>query len=106
MAVKRDGLVDKATFMVSRYFPLAGLYTSLYKAASCVVHADATVLAPPFRGTMKSSDGSMEIDATTFWKLLLPALVTTYDLIQCYEALRWSGLNCDREFLSLAATLG
>src|SRR3989442_10372929 len=55
MAVKRDTLVDKATFAISRHFPLAGLYTSFYKAASCVFHADATALAPPFRGTLKSS---------------------------------------------------
>src|SRR2546427_180210 len=106
MAVKRDALVDKATFLISRYFPLAGLYTSFYKAASCVVHADASALASPFRGTLNASHGSREIDATTFWTLLLPAYVMTYDLIQCYEALRLSGLNCDREFSSLAAKLG
>ncbi len=105
MAVKRDTLVDKATFVISRHFPLAGLYTSFYKAASSVVHADASALASPFRGTLKSDDRTLEIDAATFWRLLLPALVMTYDLIQCYEGLRWTGLNCDREFLSLLSQL-
>jgi hypothetical protein len=106
MAVKRDTLVDKDTFIISAGFALAGLYTSFYKTASCVVHADASALATPFRGTMKSDDGTIEIDAATYWSLALPVFVTTYDLVQCYEALRWSGLNCDPEFSSLVAKLG
>jgi hypothetical protein len=106
MALRRDALVASSASLISRQFPLASLYTSFYKAASSVIHADASALGPPFRGTWKADDGTSEINATAFWQLALPPMLVTYDLIQCYEAIRWSGLACDKEFLAIAARLG
>jgi hypothetical protein len=105
MALKRDALVASSGFNVSRVFPLAALYTSLYKTASSVVHADASALGPPFRGIVTSDDSTLQISAAAFWRLALPVSLVTFDLLQCYEALRWSGVACDNEFLAIAAKL-
>jgi hypothetical protein len=105
MALRRDTLISNSHFVASRLFPLAAVYIAIYKTASSVVHADGSALGFPFRGTGNSADRSLTIDAATFWKLALPPHLVTFDFIQCYEALKWAGVNCDREFLSIAKQL-
>jgi hypothetical protein len=102
MARKRDSLAAASDYMVSRVFELAGIYAALYRPASSVVHADGSSLVAPFRGLLDTTQATLGVSADVFWKLTLPVYLVTFDLIQCYEALRWSGVRCDDEFIKLA----
>ena len=105
MALRRDKLAETSGWFVSRHLPLANLYTALYKTASSPVHADGSMLVPPLWGILTASDGKTTADASVFWALALPAYVTHYDLIICYEVLRWAGVDAHKQFVDLAQKL-
>ncbi len=105
IALRRDVLAEKSQWIVSKHLRLAFLYTALYKTGSSPVHADGSMLVPPLWGQVTGADGHTQTEAATFWALALPPYVTHYDLLQCYEALRWAGADADAPFVALSQTL-
>jgi hypothetical protein len=105
MALRRDTLAAKSQWIVSKHLPLAHLYTALYKTGSSPVHADGSMLAAPLWGQVTAADGRTQTEAATLWALTLPPYVTHYDLLQCYEALRWAGVDADAQFVALSRRL-
>ena len=104
MSQRRDKLAATAGWLYSKHIPLASLYVAFYRTGSSPVHADGSMLGPPFWGKVKGLDG-VERNAASFWSLLIPAYLAAYDSLQWYEALRWFGVACDTEFASLTSRL-
>jgi Family of unknown function (DUF5677) len=95
MAQRRDKLcavgcrardLSQELGIVFPVLPLSSLYTSVYRTASAVVHADASLLSTPFSGQIKGSDGRL-LDARRFWMLAIPAYMVTLDQLQSMEVL-------------------
>jgi len=105
MALRRDKRAQSSKWLASKILPLAPFYTALYKTGSSPVHANGSMLVPPLWGKVTGMDGSTQTDASTLWALGLPPYVTHYDLLECYEALRWAGVDCDEPFVQLAQRL-
>lgn len=105
MALRRDKLAEASGWLMSKHLPIANLYTALYKTGSSPVHADGSMLVPPLWGALTSQDGKTTVDASVFWALAIPAYVTHYDLLSCYEALRWAGVDADAHFMELVRNL-
>jgi uncharacterized protein DUF5677 len=105
MALRRDKLAANSGWLISQHLPFANLYTALYKTGSSPVHADGSMLVPPLWGPVTGADGHTQTDASILWALALPAYVTHYDVLECYEALRWAGVNVDQEFVALTQKL-
>jgi hypothetical protein len=103
MAHRRDTIIDKARYTLSEP-PLGSLYNSLYRTASSVVHSEASMAYPPFSGDVKGADG-VDRPAEVIWTLAIPAFITHCDLIQTYEALQWSGITCDGQYLKIVEAL-
>lgn len=104
MAQKRDKLAFASDFKLAKV-PLAALYTGLYTSGSGVAHADPVTLQQPFRGELSSANGSLRISASEFWARALSGYLVACDLTQCYEVLRWYGIECDNDFLPLVHRL-
>jgi len=99
MAKRRDLLVNRSSSVLKH--SLEREYITIYKEASSVVHADSSSLSFSFLDLFKSPSGQPVLMAVPSWALIVSATTSHYDILQCYEILRWIGISAGQEYQDL-----
>jgi hypothetical protein len=99
MAKRRDSLVARSSSILKH--SLEREYITIYTEASSIVHADSSSLSFAFLDLFKSPSGKPVLMALPSWALIVSATTSHYDILQCYEVLRWIGISADEEYQDL-----
>lgn len=96
LAKKRDDLVNASSFAFKH--SLEREYVTIYKEASSVVHSDCSSLSYSFLNIFASPSGVPVLMAVPAWATIVSAATAHYDILQCYEILKWLGIGADSEY--------
>lgn len=99
IAKRRDSLVAQSSSILKH--SLEREYITIYKEASSMVHADSSSLSFAFLDLFKLPSGQPVLMALPSWALIVSATTSHYDILQCYEVLRWIGISADQEYQDL-----
>ena len=95
LAKKRDDLVNASSFAFKHSLERA--YVTIYTEASSVVHSDCSSLSCSFLNIFASPSGVPVLMAVPAWATIVSAATAHYDILQCYEILKWLGIGADSE---------
>jgi hypothetical protein len=98
MAKKRDSLAPKEPLLEHS---LEREYISLYKIASCVVHADCESLSCSFMDFYPLPSGEPVLMVIPTYALFVSSCTAHYDILQCYEILNWLKIPIGQEYQEL-----
>ncbi len=99
MAKRRDSLVNDSSSVLKQ--PLEREYITIYKESSSVVHADCSSLSVSFLDLFKTPSGQPVLMAVPSWALIVCATTSHYDILQCYEILKWLGISAEENYQDL-----
>jgi Family of unknown function (DUF5677) len=100
MAKRRDALVIGSAYRLKH--PLEPDYISVYKQASSIVHADCSSLSFAFLDLFSASPSEPPVlMAVPSWAVMVSAFTAHYDILQCYEILKWLGIKAEEDFKDL-----
>lgn len=88
MAVRRDKLVKEQSGRILKQ-PLETDYISIYRASSAVVHADCASLSYRYLDLFAAPSGKPVLMPLPSWAIMTASVTSHYDILQCYEMLRW-----------------
>lgn len=96
LAKKRDDLVNVSSFAFKH--SLEREYVTIYTEASSVVHSDCSSLSYSFLNIFASPSGVPVLMAVPAWASVVSAASAHYDILQCYEILKWLGIAANSEY--------
>lgn len=87
MAKRRDVIVIDSAYVLKQ--SLEREYVTIYKQASSVVHAECSSLSYAYLDFFRSPSGTPVLMAVPSWALIVAATTAHYDVLQCYEILKF-----------------
>lgn len=96
LAKRRDDLASASSFAFK--YSLEREYITIYAEASSIVHSDCSSLSHGFLNIVASPAGVPVLMAVPAWATIVSAATAHYDILQCYEILKWLGIPADSEY--------
>lgn len=96
LAKKRDDLVNVSSFAFKH--SLEREYVTIYTQASSIVHSDCSSPSYSFLNIFASPAGVPVLMAVPAWATIVSAATAHYDILQCYEILKWLGIAAGSEY--------